>query len=174
MNVYDAIRIRKSVRSFQKKEVPDDVLHRILSAARLAPSARNRQEWRFVIVRNPETRHKLAEAAKKQMFIAEAPIVIVCCAEADNLNYTMTCGQLAYPIDLAIVIDHITIAAVTEGLGTCWIGDFYEQEVKKILDIPEKVRVVQLLPLGYPTDTSVVEKKRLPLEKIVKYEKWSS
>lgn len=173
MNVYDAIRIRKSVRSFQKKEVPDEVLYRILSAARLAPSARNRQEWRFVIVKNPETRRKLAEAAKKQMFIAEAPIVIACCAEAEDLNYVMTCGQLAYPIDLAIIIDHITIIAAAEGLGTCWIGAFYEEEVKKILNIPEKKRVVQLLPLGYPTDISIVEKNRLPLEKIVKYEKWS-
>jgi nitroreductase len=173
MNVYDAIRLRKSVRSFQKKEVPDEVLNKILNAARLAPSARNRQEWRFIIVRNPDTRRKLAEAAKKQMFIAEAPVVIVCCAEAEDLNYVMTCGQLAYPIDLAIAIDHITLAAVAEGLGTCWIGAFYENEVKKILNIPENIRVVELLPLGYPADPSAVEKNRLPLEKIVKYEKWS-
>ena len=84
----------------------------------------------------------------------------------------MRCGQLSYPIDVAIAIDHMTLAAVELDLGTCWIGNFDETLVKKILGIPDEIRIVQLLPLGYPTDPSAIEKSRLPIEKIVKYDRW--
>ena len=84
----------------------------------------------------------------------------------------MKCGQLCYPIDVAIALDHITLAAVELGLGTCWIGHFDEKEVKQILGIPEKIRVVELMPLGYPANPSVIEKTRFPLDVIVKYEHW--
>jgi len=171
MDVYQAIAARKSVRSFIDKEVPDETLFRILEAARLAPSARNFQEWRFIVVRDPTMRQKLAEAAKGQKQVAEAPVVLVCCAETNE--HVMTCGQLCYPIDLAIVIDHITLCAVTESLGTCWIGAFYAEEVKKLLRIPPKVPVVSLLPMGYPRDPSIEPKDRLPLEKIVRYGGWT-
>ncbi len=170
MDVYEAIRTRKSVRAYLDREVPEDVLLRILEAARLAPSARNRQEWRFVVVRNEETRRKLAVAARNQAFVAQAPVVLACCAETDG--HVMTCGQACYPIDVAIAIDHMTLCAVEEGLGTCWIGAFYEDQVKEILEIPEEVRVVELLTLGYPQDPSPVPKRRLPLEEIVKWERW--
>ncbi|MDP8213673.1 MAG: nitroreductase family protein [Candidatus Euphemobacter frigidus] len=170
MDVYQAVKLRKSVRAFQKKPVDDEVIHRLLEAARLAPSAKNFQEWRFVVVHDPETRRKLAMAARGQKFIAEAPVVLACCAETED--HVMTCGQLCYPIDVAIAIDHITLCAVAEGLGTCWIGAFFEEQVKEILNIPPKIRVVQLLPIGYPRDPGPVEKRRLPLETIVKYERW--
>jgi nitroreductase len=146
------------------------VLTRILDAARLAPSAKNLQEWRFVVVRDAATRARLIDAAKGQSFVGEAPVVLACCAETDNR--TMTCGQLCYPIDLAIAIDHITLAAVAEGLGTCWIGAFYEDKVKEVLRIPAAIRVVELLPLGYPADPAPVEKSRLPLSAIVHREAW--
>ncbi|MCK5256331.1 MAG: nitroreductase family protein, partial [Deltaproteobacteria bacterium] len=87
-------------------------------------------------------------------------------------GHVMACGQTCYPIDVAIAIDHITLCATADGLGTCWIGAFDEGEVKKILEIPPQIRVVGLLPIGYPKDASRVEKSRLPLEKIVKYERW--
>jgi nitroreductase len=109
-------------------------------------------------------------AAGRQTFVGEAPIVIAACAEADNK--VMRCGQLSYPIDVAIALDHMTLAAVELGLGTCWIGNFDEQLVKKILGIPDGIRVVQLLPLGYPVDPSTIEKIRLPVEKIVRYDRW--
>jgi nitroreductase len=141
-----------------------------MEAARLAPSASNRQEWRFVIVRDADVRRKLSHAARKQKFIAEAPVVLACCA--DTNNHVMTCGQLCYPIDVAIAIDHITLCAAAEGLGTCWVGAFYENKVKKILNIPKHIRVVELLAVGYPKDSSPVEKSRLPLEDIVRYERW--
>ena len=170
MDVYEAIRKRKSVRRYRDKEVEQEKLMRILEAARLAPSAANKQEWRFVVVKDKEKRKQLSEAAKRQRFVAEAPVVIACCAETDF--HEMTCGQLCYPIDVAIAIDHMTLAAVEEGLGTCWIGAFYEDKVKDILNIPDQICVVELLTLGHPTDDSIKQKSRLPLEKIVKWEMW--
>jgi nitroreductase len=170
MNVYEAIATRKSVRGFQDKGIPEDVLGRLLEAARLAPSANNKQEWRFVVVRDAATRQKLVEVAKGQAFVGEAPVVLACCAQTDNA--VMSCGQLAYPIDLAIAIDHITLCAVAEGLGTCWIGAFHEAQAKEVLGIPDDIRVVELLPIGYPKDPAPVEKKRFPLDDIVKYERW--
>jgi len=170
MDIYKAIALRKSVRKFQNKDVPEDVMSRLLEAARLAPSASNRQEWRFVVVREASTRELLAEAARGQKFVGEAPVVLACCAETDG--HVMTCGQACYPIDLAIAIDHITLCAVAEGLGTCWIGAFDEDRVKDILGIPQSVRVVELLPIGYPLDTLPPEKNRLSLDKIVKHERW--
>jgi len=170
MNVSEAIRTRKSVRSYLPKQVEDEKLTAVLEAARLAPSASNRQEWRFVIVRDAETRRKIAEAANNQTFVGEAPAVIVACAETDGR--IMMCGQPCYPIDVAIALDHIALAAVEHGLGTCWIGAFNEEKVKQILSIPEKIRVVELMPIGYATDPSPVEKKRLSLDAIVKHEHW--
>ncbi len=170
MNVVDAIRMRKSVRSYSGKPVEDEKVSSILEAARLAPSASNRQEWRFVIVRDADARKRLAEAAKGQTFVGEAPVLVVACAETDG--HVMRCGQLCYPIDVAIALDHMTLIAVESGLGTCWIGAFDERKVKEILGIPEKIRVVALMPLGYPNDPSPVEKKRLPLKSVVKLEHW--
>jgi nitroreductase len=172
MDIYEAIITRKSVRAFKSDDIPDDVLTRVLDAARYAPSANNFQEWRFVAVHNPETRKKIAAAACRQNFVAMAPVVLICCAETNN--HVMTCGQLSYPIDIAIAVDHITLCAAAEGLGTCWIGAFYEDEVKKILGIPAEIRVVALLPIGYPKDPSPVHKYRLPLDKILMYESWKS
>ena len=171
MDVYEAVKARKSVRSFDEdRDVPDEILGRLLDAARIAPSASNRQEWRFVVVRDLDMRRKLAEAAKGQSFVGEAPVVIVCCAETDG--HVMSCGHQCYPIDVAIAIDHITLCAVQEGLGTCWIGAFDEKKAQNLLDIPEDIRVVELLPLGYPKDNAIVQKKRLSTDEIVKYERW--
>jgi len=172
MDVYQAILARKSVRAFKNREISDEVLTRLLGAARHAPSANNIQEWRFVVVRNPVTRNKISAAACRQKFVATAPVILACCAVTDN--HVMTCGQASYPIDVAIAIDHITLCAASEGLGTCWIGAFYEDEVKKILAIPPEIRVVALLPIGYPQDPSLARKFRLPLEKIVMPECWKS
>ena len=170
MDVYEAIRTRKSVRAFLDKDVPGEILSRLLEAARIAPSASNRQEWRFVVVRDPETRRQLADAANGQHFVGEAPVVLACCAETNDR--VMRCGQLCYPIDVAIAIDHITLCAVAEGLGTCWIGAFDEGQVRAILGIPRDIRVVELLPIGYPADPAPVAKSRLGLDQVVKNEKW--
>jgi len=114
-------------------------------------------------------RKKLVVAANYQAFVGEAPVVIACCGI--NTSYAMRCGQPAYPINLAIAIDHMTLQAVEEGLGTCWIGSFFEDQVKQILGIPADARVVELLTLGYPND-SPKPKSRAPIEQIVNYERW--
>lgn len=171
MDVFEAIKKRRSVRSYLDKPVEEDKLSKILEAARLAPSASNRQEWRFVAVKDKKLRTQLAKAAKNQLFVAEAPLVIACCAETDN--HVMGCGQLCYPIDIAIAIDHMTLSARDLGLGTCWIGAFNEEEVKKILEIPKNIRVVELLCLGYAKEDSQQPKDRLNIEKIVFSEKWN-
>lgn len=170
MDIYEAIKIRKSVRSFLDRDIEEDKLQRVLEAARLAPSAKNKQEWRFVVVKDRQKREQLAQAAHDQTFVGEAPVVIACCAETDK--YTMRCGLESYPIDTAIAIDHLTLAAVSEGLGTCWIGSFESERVKQILGIPQKIVVVELLPLGYPQDPAIKEKSRLKLSETVHYEKW--
>ncbi len=170
MDIYETITTRKSVREFQAKDVPEEVVARLLEAGRMAPSASNRQEWRFVVVRDLQERKALGEAACGQTFVSQAPVVIACCAETDD--HRMACKQLCYPIDVAIAIDHITLCATAEGLGTCWIGAFDEDQVKQILGIPPEIHVVELLPVGYPADPSPAEKHRLPLARIVKYERW--
>lgn len=171
MDIYEAIALRKSVRAFTDKDVSEELLTRLFEAARLAPSASNRQEWRFIVVRQPETRKKIALSAFGQKHIAQAPVVLVCCAETNN--HIMACNQSCYPIDVAIAVTHLTLCATAEGLGTCWIGAFYEDQVKSVLNIPDEIRVVALLPIGYPQDAGQVDKMRLPLETIVKYEHWA-
>jgi len=170
MDVYEAISRRKSVRSFRDREIPEEVISWLFGAARLAPSASNRQEWRFVAVRDPAVRRRLSKAARGQKHVAQAAVVLACCAETDG--HVMSCGQACYPIDVAIAIDHLTLCATAEDLGTCWIGAFKENEVKEILGIPSQIRVVALLAIGYPEDPSPVEKERLALEAMVKYEQW--
>ncbi len=169
MNVSEAIRKRYSVRSYQDRPVEEEKLERVMEAARLAPSANNKQEWRYVVIQDPETRKKLSQIARGQRFVAEAPVVIAACAVTDN--HVMTCGQLCYPIDVAISIDHLTLQAVEEGLGTCWIGAFFEDQAKELLGIPETVRIVDLVTLGYPAD-EWRPKNRLTLDQIVMREKW--
>jgi nitroreductase len=164
MDVMQAIKRRYSVRSYQERAVEEEKLKGIIEAARLAPSAKNLQEWRFIVVRNKAVRQRLMKAAKNQAFVAEAPIVIVCCAVTDN--HVMTCGQLCYPIDVAIAIEHMALKATEEGLGTCWVGAFYADQVN------EHVPVVELITIGYPAKPHPAHKDRLSLEQIVMYERW--
>lgn len=166
----DTISLRKSVRKWTDQDVSEEVLTRILKAAMLAPSARNLQEWRFIVVRSQETRELICKESKAQSFVGSAPVLLVCCAE--NTTHLMRCGQYSYPIDLAIAIDHITLCAVAERLGTCWIGDFEEEPVRDVLGIPADVRVIELLPIGYPEGPPSERRERYGFEEIVKYEKW--
>jgi nitroreductase len=170
MDVFEAIAARKSVRAFLDRPVGEEILARILDAARVAPSARNGQEWRFVVVRDRAMRERIAVEAARQPFIGTAAVLLACCAQTDGR--IMRCGQPAYPIDVAIATDHLTLAAAALGLGTCWIGSFDEALVKQLLGIPSEVRIVHLMPLGYPVDPAPVAKGRLRLEEIVHRERW--
>ena len=170
MEITEAIRLRRSIRNYQDRPIEQEKLIRILEAGRLAPSARNLQDWKFIVVRDKEKRQKLSEAAMGQPHVARAPVVIAACAtQTENV---MTCGQYCYPIDLAIAVDHMSLAAMAEGLGTCWIGAFHEDKVKDILGVPEKIRVAIMMTLGYPAE-SPAARPRKKLEEIVAYDTWN-
>ena len=168
MNVKNAIEQRRSIRGYLERPVEAEKLERVLDAGRRAPSARNMQEWRFVVVRDAATRARLAEAACGQAFVGQAPVVLAACAVA--CDHVMTCGQHCYPIDLAIAVDHMTLQAVEEGLGTCWIGAFSEEKVKKLLGAPEEAKIVALTPVGYPAKGGLIrpvrESDRRPEEEV--------
>lgn len=170
MDIAEAIKKRRSIRSYLDKPVEEQKLQAVLEAGQLAPSASNRQEWRYVVVKDKLLRENLAHAACEQTFVGEARVVIVACAETDE--HRMRCGQLCYPIDVAISVDHMTLKAVEEGLGTCWIGAFDEEEVKRLLNIPKRIRVVALLPLGYPKRMPPATMRR-SRENIICYDQWS-
>ena len=169
LELIEAIRERRSIRAYKNAPVEREKLLKILDAGRLAPSSRNQQEWKFVVVQNKEKIEKLYHACREQEFVREAPIIIAACGT--TTDYIMRCGQYAYPIDVSIALTHMILRAVDLGLGTCWLGSFNENKVKTILEIPEKIRVVGVLTLGYPSFQSQ-PKSRKPLENIVCYDKW--
>jgi len=168
MDVFEAIKKRFSCRRYKAQPVEEEKLIQILEAARLAPSAHNAQEWKFVVVKNEATRKKLAQAAG-QPFIAEAPVIIV--AVALDPEHVLSSEVPAYALNLAIAVDHMTLAATALGLATCWIGAFDQEEVKRILEIPQEYKVVALLPVGYPAQPEG-KKSRKSLEEIVCLEKF--
>jgi nitroreductase len=172
MDLYEAIQKRVSVRRWADKSVEEEKVRRVMEAARLAPSAKNLQEWRFIVVTDPTLREKLGVAARNQEFVGQAPVVIA--GVATDTKNVMACGQHSYPIDLAIAMEHIALAAAAEGLGTCWIGAFYEDQVKRALRIPPAgTRVVALMPLGYPApDLPAPKKSRKAYEDVVLRDCW--
>jgi len=169
MDFLEVVRTRRSVRAYKSQEVPPEVLDRVLDCARLAPSANNVQPWRFHIVREPALRRELAQAAADQMFIAEAPVVIVCCGRryVDRWSWL---GPHMYLVDCAIAFDHLTLAARNEGLGTCWIGAFDHERVRKLLRVPAEEDVIMLTPLGYPAAANAFHetKARRPFAEVVR------
>jgi len=171
MDIYEAIRERTSVRSYTSKPVEEEKLKKILDAARLAPSGKNGQPWIFIVVTDEEMRKKLVPACKGQEFIAQAPVVIVACGR-EELAYKKMGGYWnSLPVDIGIALEHLMLAAAAEGLGTCWIGAFYEEEVRKLLSIPEDVKILALTPVGYPAGEKQT-RPRKSLEEIVMYERW--
>jgi len=167
VDVFTAIQKRRSIRNYLPKEVEEEKLRKVLEAARLAPSAKNRQEWRFIVVRDKEKREELVrEASPHQPFMLSAPVIIV--AYALDKDYVMKCGVPAHYIDIAIALTHIHLQAVEEGLGTCWIGSFHQDKVKEVLNLPKEAEVVQLMTLGYPAEDPS-PRPRLPLEEIVRF-----
>jgi len=169
MDVYEAIERRFSVRSYRDRAVEDDTLQRILNAGRLAPSGRNGQHWTFIVVRDAERRAALAEAAE-QPFLAEAPVILAVVDTGGG--HVMACGVPAGPVDCAIAMDHMVLAATAEGLGTCWIGHFDQDACRRILNVPEPNVIIEMLPMGYPAATPP-DKSRKPLDDVVRHETFS-
>jgi len=171
MSVLDVIRARRSIRRYKPDPIPEEVLFRVLEAVRLSPSGKNLQPWRFILVRDQDTKNRLAKASAGQSFIARAPVVVVACGFPEKCYSRMGNYMKSWPVDVAIAVEHLVLQAQEEGLGTCWIGAFEEKDVKAILNIPEEVRVLALTPLGYP-DIIPDPRGRKRLEEIVSYERY--
>jgi len=172
MDVLDAIRGRRSVRAYLSKDVPDATVETLLDCARWAPSAGNLQPWEFVVVRGPERKRGLAEAALGQSFIEEAPVVIVVCASPGRsaIRYGNR-GSLLYCLqDTAAAAQNIHLAARALGLATCWVGAFDESSVASVLKLPEGIRPVAIIPVGYPEEQPSPPSKRRLSETVHKEE----
>ncbi|MEO0092255.1 MAG: nitroreductase family protein [candidate division WOR-3 bacterium] len=169
MEFYDVIRTRKSIRAYKPDPIPDEVLNRILEAGRLAPSAKNIQPWKFIVIKDQQIKKDLVSACRNQEFIGQAPVVI-CAVALEKIAWGRMGGYWSsYPVDVAIALEHIILAAANEGLGTCWIGAYDENEVKKILRIPEDVKIIALTPIGYPAQDPS-PKPRKPLSEIISFD----
>jgi nitroreductase len=142
MEVFEAIQKRRSVRAYLPEPVPKDKLMRILEAGRMAPSAGGIQPWHFIVVTDKQRREALAKGGRYAKFMTEAPVAIVGCGNRKSSpNWNV--------VDTAIAMQNMVLAAVGEGLGTCWVGSFKEGKVKELLKIPEQFSVVALLAIGY-------------------------
>lgn len=173
MDVFEAIKNRRSIREYTGKDVSKDLIEKLIDAARMAPSAGNTQPWEFMVIRNPQTKQKIAEAALGQKSIETAPVVIVVCA---NLQRSASRyggrGETLYCLqDTAAAVENLHLAAHSLGLGTVWVGAFNEAEVEEIFQLPPQVRPVAIIPVGYPADKPNSPPRR-DLQNIIHYEKF--
>lgn len=163
------IEVRRSVRSFAKRGVEKAAIERVLRAAMLAPSAKNRQAWRFVVAQKPALLNRLQEAAFGQEHVGQAPAIVAACTT--NIDYRMPNGELSYPIDIAFASAFMLLQATKERLGSCVVTTFDEQEVKELLSIPYSMKVVLLILLGYPAGEAS-SRSRKALKQICSYDHW--
>jgi nitroreductase len=170
MEVLEAIKTRRSIRKYKPGPIPEKDLKRILEAARLAPSAGNKQPWRFVVVRDPETKEKLGEIARGQTWISDAGAIVA--ALAMDRKSPEVYERWAER-DVMTAVEHIVLASWSLGYGTCWIGAFYEDQVKELLGVPEEMKVIVLLPIGVPAH-SPDPRSRKPLDEIFHEEKYGT
>lgn len=156
---------RRSVRSYQNKEVEEEKLIAVLNAGRVAPSARNRQMWHFYVIKNPDIKKEITALSRNQEMIEQAPICIVVSATDD---YMMSCKIPAYVVDPTLALANIMLEARYQGLGTCWIGSFDQDALKALLKLPEEETIIGLTPLGYPNETPR-ERNYKSIDEIVTY-----
>lgn len=165
MTLVDVILSRRSVRRYEPRPIPEETMKIILETARLAPSAINRQPWHFIVITEPKLKEQLSQG-RYNKFLKDAAAVIAGCGEYSNSPLDRW-----VPIDVTIAMENMVIAAWSLGVGSCWIGDFDEKQVKELLGIPENVKVLALLSMGYPAERPPQREKK-PLEKIVHYDKF--
>jgi nitroreductase len=171
MELMDVIKLRRSIRKYKPDLVSDQNIEAILNAARLAPSWKNYQCWKYVVVKDKETRYKIAESrVKSKDWLVKAPVIIVACANPKESGYLD--GKQYFMTDIGISFEHLMLAARNRGLGTCWIGEFDENKVKEAIDAPEGIRVVAYTPLGYPEFEKREGTRRKSLEEICFFEKY--
>ncbi|MCR4418750.1 MAG: nitroreductase family protein [Clostridia bacterium] len=173
MELMEVIGRRRSIRRFRPDPVEEEKLAAVLEAARLAPSWKNGQCWCFVVVRDGETRRKLAEAMPAtnpgRGSLVQAPLAVVACVNpAASEEWE---GRPYHFVDGAIALEHLVLAAASLGLGTCWLGMIYEDQVRSVLGIPPSVRVLAMTPLGYP-DEDPRPRRRKAAEEIAYFERW--
>jgi nitroreductase len=168
MEFMDVVRQRRSVRKYRPDSVPQEKIDCILEAAQLAPSWANGQCWTFIVVTDPQVKHELAEAGNE--WIEHAPVIIAACADPKQSGAKG--DQSYYLLDIGIAMEHLVLAAVEQGLGTCWIGWFDEKKARKALSVPDALRVVATTPLGYP-DEEPDARPRKTLSEIVRKDRWS-
>lgn len=154
MSLLDLILSRRSIRDYQKREIPDDVLQKILEAGRQAPSAANRQPIHFVVVNDPEIRKNLCDKLINR-FVKYAPVAVIGFADTKSL----LTGKWAI-VDTTIALQNMVIAALTFGIGSCWVGACNEKELKALLKVPDKWKFVGLITLGYPSEQPRSRKKK--------------
>ncbi|RLG54147.1 MAG: nitroreductase [Thermoproteota archaeon] len=163
MSLVDVILSRRSIRKYERKDIPQDILNKILEAGRQAPSARNIQPWHFIVITDEKIKEKLSQG-RYNWFIREAPITIVGCADLNSSRKWAV-------IDTTIALQNMVIAAWALGIGSCWIGDFVEDEVKKLLNVPNGWKVVALISFGYPAEHPTTREKKT-LEEIVSFNRF--
>jgi nitroreductase len=163
MDIFELIKTRRSIRSFDSsKPVNDETIKKILEAGIWAPSAGNTQCWRFFVIRNEKIKGRLAVEAGHQPFIAEAPVVIVVTADLDYIEKSYGGrGRYTYALqDTAAAIQNILLAVTALGLGCCWVGAFLEEKAAKILELPQNLRPLAMLPIGHPAEKPAAPPRR--------------
>jgi len=157
MDVFEVIRVRRSVRKYRPEPISDEKLEMILEAARVAPSAGNRQPWRFVLVQDADRKKTVAKAANNQTFLGDAAVVVVAMGDPEvSVRW--------YEKDTMIALEHMVLAAAALGYGTCWIGAFDEDAIKRLLRIPAKMKIVALLPIGVPDEKPAARPRKMSSE----------
>ena len=169
MDILNLLKSRRSIRIYQERPVPQELLLQILEAGRWAPTGANLQPWHFIVVTDSETRKQIGDVARfffiKSSHVEKAPVVIA-------LGFDTRKGKYGR-YDVTLAGGNMLTMAESLGLGTCWIGAFDEPKVKEILEIPENIEVIGLVTLGYPDEKAEVP-PRVELEKIVHWESWSN
>lgn len=167
MDILDIIRKRRSVRDFIEREVPPEVIEEMIEAIRWAPSAGNLQSRRFYFIRDAAVRGSLAKAALDQRFIAQAPLVVVACLDRTIAARYGDRGVNLYAIqDASVAVMNLMLLAQARGLGTCWVGAFSEFDVIETLELPDDLRPIAIVPVGYPGKMPPGAQKRLPRESV--------
>jgi len=170
---YELAKARYSVRNYRDIPVEEDKLQYILECGRIAPSAANYQPWHLIVIRDKEIRNALAKTYSRPWFL-QAPVVVVICGD-HHAGWKRSDGKDHTDIDASIIIDHLTLAAAEQGLGTCWICNFDALQCASILKLPEHIEPIAYLPLGYPgkePDDRTRHLARKKLEEIVHWEKF--
>ncbi len=173
MEFEDVAEERRSVRSFEQKEIPEEEIKEIIEIGHMAPSAGNRQARDFVLVSDEELKERLVYNAYGQSFISEAPWVIVVCAnQKRSAERYGERGRELYSIqDATAAVENMLLAVVDRSYGAVWIGAFEEKKVAATLEIPEGVRPIALIPIGHPAETPT-EPKKMDAEELIHYGSW--